>query len=271
MRHRSLAHRLLFLPFLSVTLAACTDTGPAAPDATDATIAADLGVMGGDVIAGEVGSLFADVAASGSGGPPRAGDPPRPACSYDAASGWHDCSVNREHGLTVERRFRFLTSTGEPMARYDESATGSIEFAASIDGSRAADGVTAARHHERTAVVSGLAGAETERLWNGSASTSDTVTHVGERGTRRYTGTGTTRVTDVLMALPINEHLWPMSGTVEHTMRKRMEATGARTVTRDVAGSATVTFNGTATVPLVTGTRQCTLHLDTRRVTDCSP
>lgn len=244
MSHPTRAARLAGLASLLLlsSLAACADS-PAEPAdaATDAVVALDLAASEGDLVALEVADLV---------------DP-----SFAASR-------------TAARTVTYFDAAGATMAAYDPGLTASVRYETRFDGARSGSGpegsFSTAVHRERVRTVSGLAGAETERTWNGTGAATDTSTHTGPRTTRVYTKTVRDTATNVVVRLPRSSNPYPISGQVVHTVAGKVVVTGARSETREVSRRVVVTFNGTAAVPIRVGSASCTLHLDTRRVDGCS-
>ena len=164
------------------------------------------------------------------------------------------------------------------MQRFDATLTAAIDARWTMDGTvhgtRGDAAWSMTVHHAREYTVSGLAGAETSRSWNGTGSSADTAVYSGTGRTRRYGMTGTHTATDVVFALPHAEHRYPQSGTIERAISGTATVSGAQLVTRSVARTVRVTFDGDATAPLeVVGperTVTCTLDLDSRQVSGCA-
>lgn len=288
------------LPLAGVALAAlgaaaCSDaTTPAStPDEVlpQAQISADVAASAGEEIARDIEALSASAVVAGlepgasltaSGTPSaaslsvmRAG---APGCALDEASGRHVCPTLTVEGLTWTRSYALLDADGQAMAEYSPTLTASINAQWTMDGtvhgSHGDATWTATVHHARDYTVSGLAGAETSRSWSGTGSSADTAVYTGANRTRRYGMTGTHTTTAVVFALPRAEHHYPQSGTVERTVSGTATVSGAQQVTRSVARTVRVTFDGDATARLeVVGperTLVCTLDLATRQVSGCA-
>ncbi|MFL5575822.1 MAG: hypothetical protein ACJ79S_07645 [Gemmatimonadaceae bacterium] len=262
-------------------VAACdSSTAPRAPGAVDAQVSADVAATAGEGVAADVASLLADetlagVAAGAALSGARAATVAEAAgCPFDAATQYHLCSRTTERGLDLTRRYQFRDASGAPMESYDPERTAAIAFGRTLDGhlsGTTAAGVswTAATHQSAERIVSGLAGAETQRVWNGSGSSADTTTHSDGATTRHYAATTAHLARNVVVKLPRSSFPWPQSGTMTRTVSADLEVVGARDGTRRVSRTVTVTFNGTARVPLVVNDLSCTLDLETGRVSDC--
>lgn len=273
-------------------LAACGDgTAPADADVLpNAQITADVAATTGDEVARDVEELLAGEALAGAepwahvaGAAPevslqRIGN--QRACAYDAASGRHTCPVFTVEGMTMTHSYAILDASNRPMERYSASLTAAMNFRRTVDGTlngtRGGAPWSVTRHHARDYTVSGLAGEETTRTWNGTGSSADTSSHGGERGARTYIATGTHVTTNVVFAVPRSANRWPRSGTIERTVSGSATVTpaGGTAQTRPFARTVRVTFDGDATAQLVVtganGTATCTLDLATRQVSGCA-
>jgi hypothetical protein len=109
-------------------------------------------------------------------------------------------------------------------------------------------------------IVTGLAGTETSRTWNGSGEGSFSAVRTRSDGTTRsYEIAGTTTVTGVVIPVPRTESSWPLAGTI-HRVLTVTKADGTK-VERD----ALVTFNGTSTVTVVVNGETFEFDLSERR------
>ena len=129
---------------------------------------------------------------------------------------------------------------------------------------------TEARHEQSERIVSGLAGPETQRVWNGTGTSADTATHSASGGTRSYAKSTTFAAANVVEKLPRSSFRWPQSGTITRTVSAKLSTSGSGDVTRTVQRTVVVTFNGTSLVPITLGDLACTLNLETARVSGCT-
>lgn len=241
------------LPTLLLALAACGDS--TAPSKVGADLTTDVAVASTDAAKNEIALLALDedaaqAAASG--------------CTYDAATVRWSCASATEGTLSITRSFSFFSETGAAQSSYSPTETGSINFVTTAAGSRSGQGslATVARH--RTVTVSGLAGTETERVWNGSGVDTLDVEVQGTQTTRRYTMRSAVTMSDVVFNVPRSAQPYPQSGQLRYDIIVTQTADGVQSVTRVTTRRVTITFNGTAAVPMQVGTLGCTLYLDTR-------
>jgi hypothetical protein len=286
---------LASLALLALGATACSDATTANDTPPDdvlpqAQVSADIAASAGEEIARDVAELGASevlagvepsasvAAGAGSSGAAlsvmRAG---AAGCPFDEASGRHLCPTVTLEGLTWTRSYALLDADAQPMQHYSPSLTAAIDARWTMDGTvsgtRGDAAWTATVHHARDYTVSGLAGAETSRTWNGTGTSADTATHTGPNRTRHYGMTGAHTATNVVFALPHAEHPYPQSGTIQRTLSGTATVSGAQQVTRSVTRTVRVTFDGDETARLeVVGperTLTCTLELATGQVSGC--
>lgn len=215
-------------------------------------------------------------------------------CDYDAAVERFVCAaVTDGRGATRSRSYAFYDVSGVAQAAYDESGTASFNIQATIDATPTRDGVSGVLHQEQNLSASGLAGAETSRIWNGTI-----IEHSeglppggpggfggpppggpgggsggGPGGGPRGGGHGdgpsggdlpdfsdvvfdaTVTVSDVVMPSPLSEESWPVSGTITRVVRVEGLDSGTRDET------SVLTFNGTRYATLQVGDQTTTIDL----------
>ncbi len=261
--------RVLSAACLAIALAACSDSNAPAPAVSDDQATADLAISAAEGIATDVsflvGGAFDGMSLGRTAGTAGA-TPAGPNDCPLGADGRHTCTTTTENGLTHTRSFAFYDAANALQPRFDSVTTASINFQMSLSGTITREHMTATIARERNNTLSGLAGAETQRTWNGTGSSSHNSTTMGERGTRTYVTTSKDTTTNVVFALPRPENPWPKSGTIVHNMSSTATFDGVQSGTRTVTRRALVTFNGTSSVPLLIGDRACTLNLETKSV-----
>ena len=187
-------------------------------------------------------------------------------CAFDETSGRFTCPPVSGDGLTITRSYQLLDAQGAPQSAYDAHATASANFSSMLTGTASRDGWEATVERQRSLEVTGLIGTETQRTWNGTGVGAVGATYTGGSVSRAYAMSWTNAMRDVVVQLPRDEHPWPLSGTVSHSVTATRTRVGTRNVSRTVSVDAIVTFNGTRQVPLQVGSRQFTLDLVSRRV-----
>jgi len=267
---RSLStRRMLALATALIVATACSDATGANRRVSDNEATADLAVTAGEAIATDIGLLIGGEAdgMAFTTGTSRGDAESRGITGCTPVNGRRVCSGTSTGTLTQTRSFAFYDANGAIQPTFDPVTTASINFQMTLSGTVTRTGFTATISRERNMTLSGLAGAETERTWNGTGAGTENSTATGERGTRTYSGTSKDTTTNVVFRLPRVDNPWPQSGTIVHRMDATATFEGVRSGSRTFARRAVVTFNGTAVVSLLVGERNCTLNLLTKAVT----
>jgi hypothetical protein len=248
---------------------ACSDSTAPSSRVSDNEAAVDLAVSAGASVATDLGLLMAGEAdgMTFTTGAERGDAQLAATTGCSVVDGRRVCSATTDGGLTLTRSFAFYDASNALQPRFDPATTASINFQMSVSGTITRPRVTSTISHERNMTLSGLAGTETERSWNGTGSGSENSTATGDRGTRTYVGTTKDTTTNVVFKLPRSENPWPQSGTIVHRTDATATFEGAQSGSRTIAHRAVVTFNGTSTATLQIGTRTCSLDLATKAVT----
>lgn len=195
--------------------------------------------------------------------------PPRD-CPYDAATGRHVCpEVTMPHGFVLTRSYAFFDAGGQPMEQYDNELTASINLTRGMEGSVSHEtegaSFSGSVSHSRDLTVSGLAGIETQRTWNGGGTSAIRRTAVVDgRGTRNYEMDATVSVVNVVVPTRDGEDPdpWPLSGTITHVVTGSVAFNEeSRTFERTVV----VTFNGTRFADVTVNGESFSIDLATRR------
>lgn len=170
-------------------------------------------------------------------------------CPWNSASGWHECESRDIGAFTIERRYAFYDAGGAAQEEFDANLTASIQVQRTIDGSIERDteggSISGEAHHERDLTVSGLAGSETQRTWNGTGQSEISGTRVNDdRGSRTYDLSVDVEVDDVVVPHPRNEDQdpWPLSGTITKHVEGSVTVNGE---TRTFERTVVITFDGT--------------------------
>jgi hypothetical protein len=178
-------------------------------------------------------------------------------------------AVMQDPGMSLGRSFdrartiTFFDAAGAEQDRYDALTTASIRFTFDLSVAAERGPWSAAIERHRELIVSGLAGAETTRTWNGSGTESITRSRMSdENGTRTYDLEGEFTVANVVVPVPGSEARWPLSGTISHHwLVTRTSASGDVTRERTVV----ITFDGTQTATAVVDGETFEIDLSTRR------
>ena len=182
--------RRMGLTLLVATLAAC-DTGTDPNLETGTLLNGDVAMVAADAALADL-SFMQDSGTPGMGPAGTAGAP-------------------LERSRTVE----FFDAEGDEMDGYDPLLTDEVHIVVEVSGETSRDTWSASIERERDFTVSGLAGTETTRTWNGTSSAEVSRSRHGDGGTRTYDMTEEGTVEDVVVGVPRAEHPWPLSGTIK--------------------------------------------------------
>lgn len=248
------------VPMLLLGIAACSDTNSpgisiddqrsaAVISASDATVevvsmllASDLSLGGGaSTIVGGASLLrlgaptasFAEWSLSND-------------CPYDAGTGRFVCAPVTNGAMTLVRDFAFADANGGAQSAYDAATTASANFHLAVSGVHTGSAGQDTVSRSRSMTVSGLAGAETSRTWNGTGTRSDGGFRQENGVTRTYHTNDAVTFDNILVSLPRAMHRWPMSGTITRHVDGTGSVTRAdRSRSFSVSKTVTVTFDGT--------------------------
>ncbi len=248
----------------AIGLGACSDgTGPTDSltpllDADFAQVAADAAGEDVDIMREPV--LFAQMAGFGGTGSVGLGDLRPVNCPFNASSGRLECPVVTNFGITITRSYAFWDAGNSPQQQYDPETTAKANIATSIEGERSHDGWSASIERDRDMTATGLAGAETQRTWNGTGSSAVARSRHTDSGDRSYELSCELTVSDVVVPVPPS---WPLSGTITRTCTITFE--GGPRDGQTVERTAVITFNGTQHVTLTVGDKTFDVDLANRR------
>lgn len=243
---------------LLVTLAACNaeSTGPELTPLADLAISRDIATQSAEAAAedvelmgGPTGQFGFGLAASLSSGD----DAP------------FQCGTHTRDLLTIVRTCTFKNAAGATQSGYDATTTASAIIHAEVTGKIERENWSAEVERIRDLTVTGLAGAETSRTWNGTGTGKSTRSrHKEGTETRTYDVSCTSTRTNVVVNLPRSENRWPVSGTINRQCT--IKITGGPNDGKTVERTVTITFNGTQMVPITVNGKAFTLDLKTRKV-----
>lgn len=267
---------------LAITLAACSSDSVNSPSnfrlsAADSTEAAAISAS--DATAEDVDMMYAFGGSLELAGAPAGDRIPSPSftttdsarfafwtfasnCTYDTGTGRFSCPPIARDGLTLQRSFALFDTNGDPMSAYDAILTASANVKATVTGIHVALAGEDTVDRQRDVTVSGLAGAETSRTWNGTGSRDDGGYRQDTDRLRTYHTTDAVTWTNVVVNLPRLTNPWPISGTIT----RQIQGTGSvmrngTTRTFTIQRTVTITFNGTRYVPMLVGTTPYVLDL----------
>src|SRR5205823_4918473 len=116
-----------------------------------------------------------------------------------SASGRFTCPPISSGGLTLNRDYAFFTADPAPQSAYDAATTASANFHVTVAGVHVADFGADTVNRERSLTVSGLAGAETSRTWNGTGTRNDHGSRTETDVKRSYQVSDALTVTNVVV------------------------------------------------------------------------
>lgn len=235
---------------LLITLAACNSEGTA-PELTplnDLAITRDVALQSADAAAEEVELM---------GGP------------TGILGGEEDapfrCGTHTRDLLTIVRTCTFKNAAGAAQNAYDPVTTASAAIHAEINGKIERENWSAEVARIRDLIVTGLAGTETSRTWNGTGTGNSTRSrHKEGTETRTYDVSCAGTRTNVVVNLPRTENQWPISGTINRACT--IKITGGPNDGKTVERVVVITFNGTQLVPITVNGKTFTLDLKTRKI-----
>jgi hypothetical protein len=185
-------------------------------------------------------------------------------CTYNASTGRFTCPAITSGGLTLNRDYAFFDANNQAQSAYDAATTDSANFHFSVTGIHTAIAGADTVNRDRNFTVSGLAGAETSRTWNGTGTRNDHGERDGTDAKRNYATNDQLTVKNVVVNLPRSSNPWPASGTITRHI------TGTASVSRNgvtksfsVDRTVTITFNGSQTATVTVNGNTYTLDLST--------
>lgn len=185
-------------------------------------------------------------------------------CTFNQASSRFTCPPITSGGLTLNRDYAFYAANQSSQTAYDASLTASANFHVAVTGVHLADAGADTVNRDRSLTVSGLAGAETSRIWNGTGTRSDGGYRTGTDAKRTYDVHDVVTVSNVVVNLPRSSNPWPASGSITRVI------SGTASVVKSgvsksfsVDRTVTITFNGTQYATVSVGSSSYTLDLAT--------
>jgi hypothetical protein len=185
-------------------------------------------------------------------------------CTYSSTTGRFTCPPITSGGLTLNRDYAFYDASNVAQSAYDASLTASANFHVSVAGIHVADAGADTVNRDRNLTVSGLAGAETSRTWNGVGTRDDHGQRTINNVQRNYHVTDNVTVSNVVVNLPRSSNPWPISGTITRQIAGTASVTeSGASKTFTVTRTVTITFNGTQYATVTVGSNTYTLDLST--------
>jgi hypothetical protein len=217
---------------LALAVGACGDDATG-PDALDDAVVLDMAVLAADATLEDVAMWVQPL---GFGALPAA-----PSKTTPGQPGGHGTFSGEFSGT---RAVTFFDAAGVEQDGFDRLLTASIHLIREIAGQITRDNFSASIERARDMTVSGLAGEETHRTWNGSGTENVTRSGVMQDGTERsHSMSGTFTYNNVVVPIPGSDPRFPVSGTITRSMTATRTGPDG-TVTRSV--EIVITFDGTA-------------------------
>lgn len=185
-------------------------------------------------------------------------------CTYSAGTGRFTCPPMSAGGLTLNRDYAFFDASNAAQSAYSASLTASANFHVSVAGVHVADAGADTVNRDRNLTVSGLAGAETSRMWNGVGTRNDGGYRTLNDVKRTYHTNDDVTISNVVVNLPRSSNPWPASGTITRQISGTASVTKADvSKSFSVSRTVTITFNGTQNATVTVGGNTYTLDLST--------
>jgi hypothetical protein len=166
------------------------------------------------------------------------------------------------HGFDRTHAVEFFAANGDPQDHFDPLTTESIHLTQDVSGVVTRDTWSATIERHRDMTVSGLAGEETTRTWNGTGSEVVSRSRMTDGGTTRtFDLSGDFAIADVVVPVGGDQH-WPLSGTI--TRHWLVTVTGGPNGDQTRERTAVITFNGTQNVTVNVNGDEFELDLSTR-------
>lgn len=249
--------RLLFTPAALaavVAMAACESA--TAPDDMDDTLLVSAAVVAADGVLEDLSFMGAPFALGpqGAGGPGGGGAflPGRPGQGH---------RLGGEFSGT--RSVTFLDADGVEQDRYDPVTTAEIHFVMELEGEVRRQVWTATVSRTRDMTVSGLAGEETTRTFDGTGAEDVFRSRYAEDGSEHtFDMSGAVTWEEVVVPVPGSDARWPLSGTI--TRHMSVEVVGGPHGDHSRTVTVVITFDGDSTATADVDGETFEIDLDTR-------
>ena len=185
-------------------------------------------------------------------------------CTLNQATSRFTCPAITSGGLTLNRDYAFFAANQSAQTAYDANLTASANFHVSVSGVHVADAGADTVNRDRNLTVSGLAGAEQSRTWNGTGTRNDGGYRTQTDVKRTYHVSDAVTVNSVVVNLPRSSNPWPISGSITRVISGTagVEKSGL-SKSFAVNRTVTITFNGTQYATVTVGSNTYTLDLST--------
>lgn len=235
-----------FAAVLALGAAACEDGATNTNSFDDAGLRLDAALVAADGMFQDLAHMESSVVWAGTGFAPEA------------------VGVEIQGTRSFSKTVTFLDAGGLEQGSYDPETTASMLIVADLTREVTHTFWSAEIERHRDMIVTGLAGPETERTWNGTSTGAVEKSRHPEGGTvRTYDMTSSGVITDVVRGVPRADNPYPKSGTVTRTIHAVRTIDGVEEV-RDLV--VTITFDGTNMATMTVGTESWQINLDDRGV-----
>jgi hypothetical protein len=165
--------------------------------------------------------------------------------------------------LTGTRSVTFYDAAGRVQTAYDSLTTASIHFVLDIAGDVERGGWSGSVSRTRDMTVTGIAGIETTRTFNGKGSESVKRSRTLDDGSdATFDVDGSFVQSNLVVPAPGAEKKYPLSGKITRTMSVKVVNGPKGDVTRSV--SVVITFDGDNTATAVVNGETLEIDLDAR-------
>lgn len=260
------------LTAIVVVAAACADSTAPVAGVTEAMLTRDVANDAADATAHDLAEMTGIETLVGLplASSPMSSTSPFGNCVWSVAAQMFNCpDITTPDGLTLSRVLGIYAG-GTSQQAYDAQTTDSVIFGAWLKGTLTGTDRTAWLKHKRLMVVTGLAGAETQRTWRGEGSRDDSAHVNSDNVTRTTRFASQDKFDNIVYKLPRTEFPFPQSGTITHDVTvSATTPNGTAATNRSGTRHVVIAFNGTRTASVTIGTTACTLDLVTRAM-NCS-
>jgi hypothetical protein len=160
------------------------------------------------------------------------------------------------------RTVTFYDAAGNEQQGFDHLLTASMNIVSVIENSASRGDWSATVERSRDMTVSGMAGEETSRTWNGTGTSEVSRSRLAGDSERSFDLSSSSVVTDVIRGLPRGDNPYPLSGSISRTLTINIVSgpNGDETRTREV----TIVFDGTNIAILTVNGEIFEVDLDAR-------